>query len=75
MCLAIPGKILELKNGKTAVVSIMGATREVSVELLKNVELGEYLIIHAGCAIEKIDEEEAMKTIQLFKELNEAYNE
>jgi len=75
MCLAIPGKILELKDNGNGIVSIMGAIREVSLELLKNVQPGEYVIVHAGCAIEKINEEEAEKTIQIFKELKEVINE
>ena len=70
MCLSIPGKIVEL-DGITAVADIMGATREISVELVSNIKLGDYVLIHAGCAIQILDEEEARNTIDLFNELKD----
>jgi len=73
MCLAVPGRVTEIK-GKTAVVEIMGALREASLELLEDVQIGDYVILHAGCAIEKLDEAEALKTIELFKELKDIYH-
>lgn len=73
MCLGIPGKIIEIRN-KNAVAEILGATREISVELLKEVDIGDYVLIHAGCAIQVIDEEEAAATIQLFNELRDVTN-
>ena len=74
MCLGIPGKVIEIKD-KNAVVEILGATREISVELLRNVDIGNYVLIHAGCAIQVLDEEEAVATIQLFNELKEVTDE
>lgn len=73
MCLSIPGRIVEL-NGTTAVADILGATREISVELVSNVGIGDYVLIHAGCAIQKLDEEEARNTIDLFNELKDVMN-
>ncbi|MCX7708296.1 MAG: HypC/HybG/HupF family hydrogenase formation chaperone [Clostridia bacterium] len=73
MCLAIPGEVLEIKD-KKAVISVMGAKTEVSIELLENVKIGDYLIVHAGCAIAIVDEKEAMETIELFRELGEITN-
>jgi hydrogenase expression/formation protein HypC len=70
MCLAVPGKVVKI-NDRTCVVEIMGVSREISIELLKDVNLGDYVLIHAGCAIQKLDQEEAIKTIELFKELEE----
>jgi len=70
MCLALPGKIIQIE-GKTSIVEILGVKREVSMELIKDYEVGEYVLIHAGCAIQKIDEEEAIKTEELFRELKE----
>jgi hydrogenase expression/formation protein HypC len=70
MCLAVPGKVVKI-NERTCVVEIMGVSREISIELLKDVNLGDYVLIHAGCAIQKLDQEEAIKTIELFKELEE----
>lgn len=74
MCLAIPGKVIEIKE-KTCIVDIMGVSTEASIQLLKKVCVGDYLLIHAGCAIEKINEEEAIKTLNLFKELKEIMND
>lgn len=73
MCLGISGKVVKIED-KTSLVEIMGVTREVSIELLKGVEIGDYVLIHAGCAIQKIDEEEALRTIELFNELKEIYH-
>ncbi|HOV28247.1 MAG TPA: HypC/HybG/HupF family hydrogenase formation chaperone [Pseudobacteroides sp.] len=73
MCLALPGKIIEIKD-KTGIVEMMGVVREVSLELIKDYSLGDYVLVHAGCAISKVDEEEAVKTIELFKELKEMDN-
>jgi len=73
MCLALPGKIIEIK-GKTGIVEMMGVSREVSLELIRDYNLGDYVLVHAGCAISKVDEEEAIKTIELFNELKEMDN-
>lgn len=74
MCLGIPGKVIKLES-KSSLVEIMGVSREVSIELLKDVNVGDYVLIHAGCAITKIDEEEALRTIELFEELRELVHE
>ncbi len=73
MCLALPGKIIEIK-GKTGIVEMLGVSREVSLELIKDYKLGDYVLVHAGCAISKVDEEEAIKTMELFNELKEMDN-
>ncbi len=70
MCLAIPGKVIEIK-GPTAIVDFNGVQREVVIGLCPNVELGLYVIVHAGYAIETINEEEALKSISLWKEMIE----
>lgn len=68
MCLAIPGKVEEI-DGNIATVDIMGVKNRIAIDMVRNVQLGDYLMIHAGYAIEKIDEAEAMQTIELFHEL------
>lgn len=68
MCLAVPAKIIE-RTDLMATVDISGVTRQVSLMLLPEAKLGEYVLIHAGFAIQAIDEEEAHKTLELFKEL------
>lgn len=73
MCLSIPGKIVEI-DGIKAVADILGASREISLELVEGIELGDYVLIHAGCAIQKLDKEEAQNTIDLFNELKDVMN-
>jgi hydrogenase expression/formation protein HypC len=73
MCLAVPGIIIE-KQDMMATVDIRGVTRQVSLMLLPTAGVGEYVLIHAGFAVQTIDEEEAQRTLELFKEL-EAYAE
>ena len=68
MCLAVPCKVVSINDNK-AVVEVFGVTRNVAIDLISDVEVGDYLIVHAGCAIEKIDEEEAKKTLTLFEEI------
>lgn len=68
MCLAIPGKV-EIIEGTVATVDIMGVKNRIAIDMVKDVKLGDYLMIHAGYAIEKIDEAEALQTIELFHEL------
>lgn len=67
MCLAVPGKIIGIRD-MLATVEVGGITRKISTMLLPKVQLGEYVLIHAGFAIQTIDQEEAEKTIQLLRE-------
>jgi hydrogenase expression/formation protein HypC len=71
MCLAIPMKIKEIHEKNVGVVEADGAETRVSIALIKDPKVGDYVIIHAGYAIEKIDEKEAIKTKALFDELAE----
>ncbi len=68
MCLGIPVKVLEV-NGETAVVAVGGARRDVSLLLLDDVRPGDWVILHAGFAIQKMNEEEAAKTLAILREL------
>ena len=70
MCLAIPGKVLEI-NGNQAVVDFDGITQNIVIALIQNPEIGKYVIVHAGYAIEQINEEEAMEAINQWKEIAE----
>ena len=71
MCLAVPGKIIEI-SGSTARVDIEGTIREANISLLPGVKVGEYVIVHAGFAMEKYDEEDAKETLRLLKEMLDA---
>jgi len=55
-----------------AVVEVGGATRQVALDLLDGVSLGDYVIAHAGFAIHKVDEDEALKTLDILREITEA---
>ncbi|MGQ4915300.1 MAG: HypC/HybG/HupF family hydrogenase formation chaperone [Candidatus Asgardarchaeia archaeon] len=68
MCLAVPGKVVEIKGDK-AIVDFGGIKREVIISLLENVQIGEYVIVHAGFAIERLNEEEAKETLRLLDEM------
>lgn len=71
MCLGIPARVLEVRE-TFATVEVGGVAREVSVMLVDDVQAGEWVILHAGFAIHKIDPEEAEKTLQLLRELPNA---
>jgi hydrogenase expression/formation protein HypC len=69
MCLAIPGKILE-RTGDTGKVDFGGVVREANLSLV-DAGVGEYVVVHAGFAIQKIDEQEALETLDMFKQILE----
>ncbi len=76
MCLAIPGKInsIELQyDGKVrmAKVNFGGIVKEASLEMLPEAEIGDYVLVHVGVAISKVDEEEAHKTFKYLKEIGD----
>lgn len=72
MCLAIPARVVELLPGQQAVVSLSGVRKQVSIALVDDAQLGDYVIVHVGYAIGKIDPEEAERTLALFAELASA---
>ena len=71
MCLGIPAKVME-RNGDAAVVELGGVRREISLMLLNGVSVGEWVIVHAGFAIERLSEEEAEQTLSLLREIADA---
>lgn len=70
MCLAIPGIIKKIEDKNFAQIDFDGVMRSASLDMLPNAKVGDYVLVHAGFAIEKVDEAEAQKTIDLLKELN-----
>ena len=70
MCLAIPSKITRIDNNM-ATIDVDGVQREASLLLLEDAQVGEYVIVHAGFAIQKIDEAAALETLQFLKEAAE----
>jgi len=74
MCLGIPGKIVSMEEF-SATVDIAGTTREVSTMMLADeVSVGDYVLIHVGFAIAKMDEEEAAKTLEMILEYSDEIN-
>ena len=71
MCLGVPAKILETGDG-AAVVEVGGVRREISMMLIDDVRVGEWVIVHAGFTIERLSEEEAEQTLALFREIAES---
>jgi hydrogenase expression/formation protein HypC len=69
MCVAVPGVVVELGEDRGAVVDFMGVRRRVALDLVEDARPGEYVLVHAGFAIRKLDEDEARETVRLFKEL------
>ena len=80
MCLAIPGRVLEIVDeaNRLARVDVAGVRRNVNVGLLDrrgDVEVGDWVLIHVGFALSKVDEEEALATLRLLQRMGEAYEQ
>jgi hydrogenase expression/formation protein HypC len=74
MCLGVPVKIVQIK-GNEGVAEFKGVKKKINLELLENVKKGDYVILHAGFAIQKMEPEEALETLKLFQELSGFGNE
>ncbi len=72
MCVALPGQIVALDPDGTALADFGGTQRRVSVDLLDRAEVGDFVIVHAGFALHRLDPEEARQTIELFREVMDA---
>ncbi len=68
MCLAIPTRIVELLPGDSARVSLDGVMKTISTALLDEVAVGDYVILHVGYALAKVDEAEARRTLEMLRE-------
>ena len=78
MCLSIPGKLIEItavldETFRTGKVSFDGVVKEVSLTLVPEANVGDYVMVHVGAAIGVVDEEEAHKTFEILKQLNELH--
>ena len=69
MCLAIPAKVAALEEGNLATVDILGVTREISVDLTPQAQVGDYVLVHAGFAIQRVEEQDARETLSLLAEM------
>ncbi|NCP22038.1 MAG: HypC/HybG/HupF family hydrogenase formation chaperone [Flavobacteriales bacterium CG03_land_8_20_14_0_80_35_15] len=78
MCLSIPGKLIAIvsqldETFRTGKVSFDGIIKEVSLTLVPEAQVGDYVLVHVGAAISTIDEDEALKTFDLLKQLGELH--
>ncbi|MCR6699617.1 HypC/HybG/HupF family hydrogenase formation chaperone [Escherichia coli] len=70
MCLAVPGEVLKISDCR-GVVKVGNLKREVFMHLVPEVKIGQYVLIHAGCAIEIIDEKAAKETLEILRKLSD----
>lgn len=71
MCLAIPALVVELLPNDMARIELDGVRKEISLSLVEGVAVGDYVIIHVGYALQRLDPEEAAQTLALFAELGQ----
>jgi len=69
MCLAMPAKITQILQHQRAIVNLGGIEKEISTDLIDTVSIGDYVIVHVGYALTKLQENEAEKTLALFAEM------
>ena len=70
MCLAVPAQVVELGMDDLAVVEMDGVRKEISLALLDDVAIGDYVIVHVGYALNRLDPEEAAKTLAMLAAMN-----
>lgn len=71
MCLAVPARIMSI-DGEEAVLDYGGVKRKANISMLNDVKVGDYVLVHVGYAISKMDEEEALETLKLWDEMLKA---
>ncbi len=71
MCLAIPAQVKTIDDNNLAIVDILGVTREVALDLTPQAQVGDFVLVHAGFAIEVVNEEDAQQTLDLIRQIPE----
>jgi len=71
MCLAVPYRIIS-KDGNKAIADVLGMKKEIDIRIIEDVEIDEYVLVHAGFAIQRVSQEDAKETLELLTELCEA---
>ena len=69
MCLALPARVVELTGNNDAIIELDGVRKPISLALVDDVSVGDYVIVHVGFALQKLDEDEALATLALFREI------
>ena len=72
MCVAVPAKVIEIYEHES-LVDFGKIKKKVNTFFIEDIKVGDYVLIHAGCAVEKISEEDAIETIKLFKIISEEF--
>ncbi|TLD87434.1 HypC/HybG/HupF family hydrogenase formation chaperone [Helicobacter sp. MIT 03-1614] len=76
MCLAIPSKVVEIKDNNMAVVDTLGVSREASLDLLnESINIGDWVLLHIGYVMSKIDEESARESLRLYEQILQSMQE
>lgn len=75
MCLAVPARIVEVTAPDAAIVELGGVRKDISLALIEGAQVGDYVIVHVGYALQKLDAEEAERTLALFRELDGSTHE
>jgi hydrogenase expression/formation protein HypC len=70
MCLAIPALVVERKDGEAAVIELDGVRKEISLALVPDTQVGDYVIVHVGYALTRMDPAEAQRTLELFAQID-----
>lgn len=68
MCLAIPVQVVELRPDQMALVDVGGVRKEISLALVDDIEVGDYVVLHVGCALQRLDQDEAQETLKMMAE-------
>lgn len=69
MCLAIPVKVVELRPEQMALVDVGGVRKEISLALVDDIEIGDYVVLHVGCALQRLDPQEAEETLKMMADI------
>lgn len=69
MCLAIPAQVTVIEDNRLATVDIMGVSRQISLDLVPEAQIGDFVLVHAGFAIQVVDEQFATETLEMLKTL------
>lgn len=75
MCLSIPAKILSFEEGEMAKVDVRGVEALISLQLVDDLEIGDYVLVHTGFALQKLSVSEAAESLRILDEMDDALNE
>jgi hydrogenase expression/formation protein HypC len=68
MCLAIPVQVVELRLDQMALVDVGGVRKDISLALVDDIKVGDYVVLHVGCALQRLDQDEAEETLKMMAE-------